>query len=65
MSIWKEESKFDYKLYAEVDTFFENLHKNENLEYRTVQHTMALDIIDAIKNKEILLMEAGVGSGKS
>ena len=65
MNIWKEESKFDYKLYAEVDTFFENLHKNENLEYRTVQHTMALDIIDAIKNKEILLMEAGVGSGKS
>lgn len=65
MSIWKEESKFDYKLYLEVDAFFENLHKNENLEYRTVQHTMALDIIDAIKNKEILLMEAGVGSGKS
>ena len=22
MSIWKEESKFDYKLYQEIDSFF-------------------------------------------
>lgn len=65
MSIWKEKLSFDPKLYEEVDSFFENLHDNETLEYRTVQHTMALDIVDAIKNKEILLMEAGVGSGKS
>ena len=65
MSIWKEKVSFDPKLYEEVDSFFENLHDNETLEYRPIQHTMALDIVDAIKNKEILLMEAGVGSGKS
>ena len=65
MSIWKEKVSFDPKLYEEVDSFFENLHDNGTLEYRPVQHTMALDIVDAIKNKEILLMEAGVGSGKS
>lgn len=64
-SIWKKKTDFDPKLYEEVDSFFENLHDNKTLEYRPVQHTMALDIVDAIKNKEILLMEAGVGSGKS
>ena len=64
-SIWKKKTDYDSKLYEEVDSFFENLHDNETLEYRSVQHTMALDIVDAIKNKEILLMEAEVGSGKS
>lgn len=65
MSIWKEKSKFDYKLYEEIDAFFENLNRNETLEYRESQHTMALDVMDSIKNREILLVEAGVGSGKS
>ena len=65
MNIWKEKDRFNPKLYEEVDSFFENLYDNETLEYRSVQHTMALDIVDAIKNKEILLMEAEVGSGKS
>ena len=65
MSIWKEKVNFDPSLYENVDRFFESLHKDETLEYRIGQHTMALDIVDALRNKEILLMEAGVGSGKS
>ena len=65
MSIWKEKVCFDPKLYEDVDSFFENLYSNKTLEYRSGQHTMALDVVDVIKNKEILLMEAGVGSGKS
>ena len=65
MSIWKEESKFDYKLYQEIDSFFENLRGKKNVEYREGQATMALDVLDALKNREILLIEAGVGIGKS
>lgn len=64
MNIWKEES-FDINLYNQVDSFFENLRGSKKLEYREGQHTMALDIMDAIKNREISLIEAGVGSGKS
>lgn len=65
MSIWKEESKFDYKLYQEIDSFFENLRGKKNVEYREGQATMALDVLDALRNREILLIEAGVGIGKS
>ena len=64
MKIWKEES-FDYQLYQQIDNYFEQLHDSKILEYREGQHTMALDVMDAIKKKEILLIEAGVGSGKS
>ena len=69
MSIWKEEKKKttqdESKLYDQVDDFFENIKGVKNLEYREGQHTMALDIAEVIKNKEILLIEAGVGIGKS
>lgn len=69
MSIWKEEKKKttqdESKLYNQVDNFFENIKGVKNLEYREGQHTMALDIAEVIKNKEILLIEAGVGIGKS
>ena len=69
MSIWKEEKKNatqdESKLYIQVDNFFENIKGVKNLEYREGQHTMALDIAEVIKNKEILLIEAGVGIGKS
>ena len=64
MKIWKEES-FDYQLYLQIDNYFEQLRNSKILEYREGQHTMALDVMDAIKKKEILLIEAGVGSGKS
>ena len=69
MSILKEEKKKttqdESKLYDQVDDFFENIKGVKNLEYREGQHTMALDIAEVIKNKEILLIEAGVGIGKS
>lgn len=67
MSIWKkDQKKEEYKeIELLTDNFFEHLRGSKVLEYREGQHTMALDVIDAIKNKEILLIEAGVGIGKS
>lgn len=67
MGFWKEKQviKQDAELLEKVDTFFENLKNSKVLEYREGQHTMALDVLDAIQNKEILLIEAGVGIGKS
>lgn len=67
MSIWKKDpKKEEYKeIESLIDNFFEQIRGSKILEYREGQHTMALDVIDAIKNKEILLIEAGVGIGKS
>ena len=68
MGIWKEDKQdFAYKLYKDTDTFFENINEQSSLnaEYRPGQHSLALDTVDAINNKEISLVEAGVGSGKS
>lgn len=65
MSIWKKETSFNYDLYEEVDSFFENLKGQKEVEYREGQHMLALDVLDALKNKEMLLIEAGVGIGKS
>lgn len=67
MNIWKNDQKTEEYKEIELltDNFFENLRGSKVLEYREGQHTMALDVIDAIKNKEILLIEAGVGIGKS
>lgn len=70
MEIWKEK-KIDpdilkwNQVAEQVDQFFEQLQENSVLTYREGQHTMALDVMDAIKNREILLIEAGVGIGKS
>ena len=76
--LWKDEQREreHNKSYEEVDNFFENLyhHCNDdttssidfnNLIYREGQHSYALDIMEAIKNKDILLIQAGVGIGKS
>ncbi len=68
MSIWKkgEPAHLDDELiFEKVDNFFEQTKNSKTLEYREGQHTMALDVLDAITNKEILLIEAGVGIGKS
>lgn len=76
---WKD-IKEDGKLnaaYAETDHFFEQIYHllkggstiNSttfgNLTYREGQHSYALDVMDAIMKKKILLLEAGVGIGKS
>ena len=63
---WKDEKQLLSREQEEkIDGFFENLMKSKTLEYREGQHTMALDIADAIKDRSILLIESGVGSGKS
>jgi len=66
-SIWKNVTvkEEDGSLYEKVDEFFESLHGSRELEYREGQHTMALDIVDTIRDKQILLIEAQVGIGKS
>ena len=62
------------KTSLELDGFFERLYShsenenitsNINLVYREEQHNYALDIMNAIKNQAILLIQAGVGIGKS
>lgn len=68
MSIRKEQEseEFERDLYDKVDAFFENLHGVSELEYREGQHSLALSVVDdTIKNHNILLIESGVGSGKS
>lgn len=64
--VWKKENKILSREQEEqIDSFFANLEESKTLEYREGQHTMALDIADAIKDRSILLIESGVGSGKS
>ncbi len=50
MSIWKEES-FEDKIYDEVESFF-NIH-----DYNENDETLALDIIDSLRDKNILVVE--------
>lgn len=66
-NIWKKVrvDESSQIIYDEVDQFFENIHGSKELEYREGQHTMALDIVDTIRDKQILLIEAQVGIGKS
>lgn len=64
--MWKRvEPILSDETYQKIDAFFENRRENEKMEYREGQHTMALDIVEAINEKQFLLIEAGVGSGKS
>ncbi len=66
MNVWKKEEQILSREQEEqIDGFFSNLETSKTLEYREGQHTMALDIADAIKDRSILLIESGVGSGKS
>ena len=50
MSIWKEES-FEGKIHDEVESFF-NIH-----ELKEEDETLALDIIDSLRDKNILVVE--------
>lgn len=50
MSIWKEES-FEDKIYDEVESFF-NIH-----DYNENDETLAFDIIDSLRYKNILVVE--------
>ena len=64
-SIWKKESKIDESLFLDVQDFFDHIQDSEYLQYRDGQRNMAYSVVDAINNKQILLIEAGVGIGKS
>lgn len=65
MNIWKQESDFNRELYNNMDQFYEQLQGQKHIEYRPGQDTMSYDILDILNNKEVLVIEAGVGIGKS
>ena len=65
MNIWKQESDFNQELYNNMDRFYEQLQGQKHIEYRPGQDTMSYDILDILNNKEVLVIEAGVGMGKS
>lgn len=65
MNIWKQESDFNQELYNNMDRFYEQLQGQKHIEYRPGQDTMSYDILDILNNKEVLVIEAGVGIGKS
>lgn len=65
-SIWDNKSKFsDRELFFQVDDFFNNIEKSKYLQYRDGQRSMAYSVLDTIRDKQVLLIEAGVGIGKS
>ncbi len=65
------QSKLEAKYLREIGEkvysfFFENPEmENNNLEFREGQSEMACEIVDAISQKKNLVVEAGVGIGKS
>ncbi|MEE3344199.1 MAG: ATP-dependent DNA helicase [Bacilli bacterium] len=73
-SIWKEdkENSQHEKAEQEMNQFFDQLKKSQNtpingykLTYRDNQHKFANSIMKAIRDKELLIVQAGVGLGKS
>lgn len=66
-SIWKNDEKpvIDDKLFLEMEDFFNHIQDSKHLQYRDGQRSMAYSVCDTIKDKQILLIEAGVGIGKS
>lgn len=65
-SIWKEDKNTNNDdLFLEIESFFDHIEDCGHLQYRDGQRSMAYSVVDAIKNKQILLIEAGVGIGKS
>src|SRR5699024_1057992 len=65
MSIWRQKEEFNQELYDNIDNFFEKLKGQKKIKDRPGQDIMSYDIFDIIENKEILVIEAGVGIGKS
>ena len=67
MSIWKSENVDvnNDDLFLEIEEFFNNIQNSKVLQYRDGQRSMAYSVVDTIKDKNVLLIEAGVGIGKS
>lgn len=67
-SIWESKKKDiidDDQLFLEMEDFFNHIQDSKHLQYRDGQRSMAYSVADTIKDKQILLIEAGVGIGKS
>ena len=79
-NIWRQSERFEYgNAFLELNEFFGNLEEITNndsldedmgvgytgLSYRCEQADYAIDIMKAIEDKKILLIQAGVGTGKS
>ena len=69
---WFEREKEHDFAYQDLDKFFEELHDNADknitgakIAYRESQQRFASTVMDAIKSRKILLIEAGVGTGKT
>ena len=69
---WRDIERKYTVINGQVDEFFENLRKNtskkaskDTLLFRPGQKEFATTVMDALTNKKILLVEAGVGIGKS
>ena len=60
----EKEKKMMLHLYSRIENYFENCDKF-NLQSRDGQYNMALSVYDAIESRESLIIEAGVGIGKS
>ena len=73
-SIWAEDRQLQEKWQAlrETNSFFEDLSNHpkddysiNTVTYRESQHDLSLDIMRAIRDNKILLLQAGVGIGKT
>ena len=69
---WYDSDRAYSEAYNKVDEFFEQLYNNADsnitgvgLTYRESQQRFATTVMEAIKDKKILLIQAGVGTGKS
>lgn len=69
---WALEPQQHESAYNKMDSFFEELHENADknisgvkVAYREPQQKFASTVMEAIRDKNILLIEAGVGTGKS
>ena len=73
--LWAEDREKAYydEAQKKMDIFFERLDNGKKyteingykLSYRAGQHKFASDVMKAIRDKELLLIQAGVGIGKS
>jgi ATP-dependent DNA helicase DinG len=61
----KERNKIFLKIGEQVFNFFQETALSEGYEDREGQWDMACDVVDGIGNKQHVLVEAGVGIGKS
>lgn len=69
---WHKKEEQLNAAYEKVDAFFEDLFKNGtdningiNVAYREPQQRFASTVMEAIRDRKVLLIQAGVGTGKS